>query len=62
VEALKYESQIEEEKMAERFDFTMNKCMHKFGMKVDEMGERIFSVHAATSRAVSSDCMVHEPT
>ena len=30
-----------EKKLAERFDFSMNNCIYKLNMRVDEFGERI---------------------
>ena len=56
------ESAIEGTFFAERFDFTMNKPIYKFGCKVDQYGERITSIHESTSRCISGDCMLHEPT
>jgi hypothetical protein len=40
----------------------MNKCIYKFGMRVDQYGERISSNHNGTARCVSGDCMYYMPT
>ena len=40
----------------------MNHCIYKLNMRVDEYGERITSYTDNTSRIISGDCMIHEPS
>lgn len=47
---------------AMRFDFTMNQCIYRLNMRVDEFGERLTTYTHHTARIVSGDCMIHEPS